>query len=169
MILVDVQTVSIVIAAVSVVIAVINSILTNRRAESRRQMELKTRQVKFFFDLWNRFCRKDILTMYLEVFQLWKWEDFNDFYEKYGPEKNLDEFMKWVIVTTHIETMGLIAYEKMVDIRFVANLLGSTIQDFWEKAEPILIEWRKRYNTPKIMPMTEHLYEQIKTMRPRES
>ena len=48
-VLVDVQTISIVIAAVSVVIAVVNSILTNRRAESRRQMELKTRQVKFFF------------------------------------------------------------------------------------------------------------------------
>jgi hypothetical protein len=33
--------------------------------------------------------------------------------------------MKWVIVTTHFETMGLIAYEKMVDIHFVANLLGA--------------------------------------------
>ncbi len=75
--------------------------------------------------------------------------------------------MKWVIVTTHLENMGLISYEKMVDIHFVANLIGSTIQDFWEKYEPILIEWRQRYNTPKIMPMTEYLYEQIKRIRPR--
>ena len=107
--------------------------------------------------------------MYVEVLLLWKWEDFDDFLEKYGPEKNLDEFMKWVVVTTHLENMGLIAYEKMVDIRFVSNLIGSGIQDLWEKYEPILIEWRKRSSLPKIMPMTEYLYEQIKTIRPRES
>jgi len=165
--LVDVQTVSVVIAATSVVIVAVDLILTNRRAEDRRQLDLKTRQVKFFFDLDNRFCEKDILTMYVEVFQLWKWEDFDDFYAKYGPEKNLDEFVKWVIVTTHLENMGLISYEKMVDIRFVANLIGSTIQGFWEKYEPILIEFRKRWNTPKVMPMTEYLYEQVKTIRPR--
>ena len=165
--MVDVQTASIVIAAVSVVIAAVNSIVTNRRAESRRQMEQKTSQVQFFLDLYNKFCEKDILTMYIEVLLLWRWEDFNDFNEKYGPEKNLDEFMKWVIVTTHIETMGLIAYENMVDIQFVANLLGSAIEGFWEKAEPILIEYSKQWNTPKIMPMTEYLYEQIKTIRPR--
>jgi len=166
-VLVDVQTVSVVIAAISVVIVAVNLILANRRAESRRQTYLKTRQVKFFLNLYNRFCEKDILTMYVEVLQLWKWEDFDDFYEKYGPEKNLDEFMKWVIVTTHLENMGLIAYEKMVDISFVANLIGSGIQDFWEKYEPILIEFRRRWNTPKIMPMTEYLYEQVKTIRPR--
>ena len=165
--MVDIQTVSVVIAAISVVIVAVNLILTNRRTESRRQMDLKTRQVRFFLDLYSRFCEKDILTMYLEILQLWKWEDFDDFYEKYGPEKNLDEFMKWVIVTTHLENMGLIAYEKMVDISFVANLLGSGIQDFWEKYEPILIEFRKRWNTPKVMPMTEYLYEQIKRIRPR--
>ena len=165
--MVDVQTVSVVIAATSVVIVAVNLILTNRRAEDRRQLDLKTIQVKFILDLYNRFCEKDILTMYVEVFQLWKWEDFDDFYAKYGPEKNLDEFVKWVIVTTHLENMGLISYEKMVDIRFVANLIGSTIQGFWEKYEPILIEFRKRWNTPKVMPMTEYLYEQVKTLRPR--
>ena len=47
-VLIDVQTVSIVIAAVSVVIGVANSILTNRRAESRRQIELETRQAEFY-------------------------------------------------------------------------------------------------------------------------
>ena len=46
--LVDVQIVSIVIAAVSVVIGVANSILTNRREESRRQIELETRQAEFY-------------------------------------------------------------------------------------------------------------------------
>ena len=158
--MVDVTTVSIVITAISVSVGVVISVIQFRNL-------VKTRRVQFFLDLYNRFCEKDVLTMGVEVLLLWKWKDFDDFFEKYGPEKNLDEFMKWVIVTTHLENMGLVSYEKMVDIHFVANLIGSIIQDFWEKYEPILIEWRKRYNTPKIMPMTEYLYEKIKRIRPR--
>ena len=160
--MVDIQTASPVVAAMSVVFGAVIGVIQFRNL-------VKTRQAQFFLDLYNRFCEKDILTMYVEVLLLWKWEDFDDFLEKYGPEKNLDEFMKWVVVTTHLENMGLIAYEKMVDIHFVSNLIGSGIQDLWEKYEPILIEWRKRSNLPKIMPMTEYLYEQIKTIRPRGS
>lgn len=160
--MVDIQTVSSVAAAMSVAIGAAIGVIQFRNL-------VKTRQVQFFLDLYSEFCEKDVLAMYVEVSLLWKWEDFDDFLEKYGPEKNLDEFMKWVVVTTHLENMGLITYEKMVDINFVANLIGSAIQDFWEKYEPILIEWRKRYNTPKAMPMTEYLYEQIKTIRPRGS
>jgi len=156
----DITTVSIVITAISVTVGVVISVMQFRNL-------VKTRRVQFFLDIYNKFCEKDVLTMGVEVLLLWKWEDFDDFFKKYCPEKNIDEFMKWVIVTTHLENMGLISYEKMVDIHFVANLIGSIIQDFWEKYEPILIEWRKRYNTPKIMPMTEYLYEKIKRIRPR--
>jgi hypothetical protein len=159
--MVDIQTVSAVAAAMSVAIGAVIGVIQFRNL-------VKTRQAQFFLNLYNKFSEKDVLTMYIEVLFLWKWEDFHDFLEKYGPEKNLDEFMKWVIVTTHLENMGLIAHEKMVDIHFVSNLIGSAIQDFWEKYEPILIEWKKKYKTPKIMPMTEYLYEQIKTIRPRE-
>ena len=160
--MIDIQTVSAIAAAMSVAISAVIGVIQFRNL-------VKTRQAQFFMELYNRFSEKDILTMYVEIVMLWKWKDFNDFLEKYGPEKDLNEFMKWVVVTTHLENMGLITYEKMVDIHFVANLIGSAIQDFWEKAEPILIEFRKKYNTPKIMPMTEYLYEQIKTIRPRES
>ena len=46
--LVDAQIVSIMIATVSVEIGVANSILTNKSAESRRQIELEMRQVEFY-------------------------------------------------------------------------------------------------------------------------
>ena len=46
----DVQTVSIVIAAVSVVIGVINSIMSNKKAEEQRQMQLFTQLYDYFVD-----------------------------------------------------------------------------------------------------------------------
>jgi len=110
---------------------------------------------------------KELLRYYIEVILLWKWEDANDFFEKYGPEKNSDEFIKFTLVTTYLENMGLVSKEKLVDIHLVANLIGSMIQSFWEKYEPIIIEFRQRYNTPRIMPMTEYLYKEIKRVRPK--
>lgn len=46
----DIPTVSIVIAAVSVVIGVINSIMSNRKAEEQRQMQLFTQLYDYFVD-----------------------------------------------------------------------------------------------------------------------
>lgn len=51
--MVDIQIVSIVIAAVLVVIGVANSILTNRRAEGRRQIELGTGQAEFYLQTYT--------------------------------------------------------------------------------------------------------------------
>ena len=110
-----------------------------------------------------------IVTLQLPVVpkDLWTWEDFDDFFEKYGPETNLDEWLKWSLVTTHLENMGLVLHAKMVDVHFVANLIGSMIQSFWEKYAPIIRALQARFNTPRIMPMTEYLYEQVKRVRPR--
>jgi hypothetical protein len=130
---------------------------------------IKTRKLQLYMDMYNRIMEKELLSDYGEVLLFWKWKDTNDFFEKYGPEKNPDEFTKFASVTTYLENMGLLSHEKLVDIHFVANLIGSMIQNFWEKYEPIISEMGNRYNTPKIMPMTEYLYEQIKSIRPRGS
>ena len=156
------QTASIVITMLSIALGIGVGIIQFRNL-------VKTRQIQLYMDLYNRITEKELHRDYIEVLLLWKWEDPNDFFEKYGPEKNLDDFMKFTLVTTYLENMGLFSKENLVDIRFVANLIGSVIQSFWEKYEPIIIEMRHRYNTPKIMPMTEYLYEQVKSVRPRGS
>jgi len=155
-----IQTASIVITMLSITVGIIMGIIQFRNL-------VKTRKIEFYMDLYNRIMEKELQRDYAEIVLLWKWEDPNDFFEKYGPEKNLDEFMKFTLVTTYLENMGLFLKEKMVDTHIVANLIGSTIQNFWEKYEPVIIEMRHRLNTPKIMPMTEYLYEQVKSVRPR--
>ena len=157
-----IQTASIVITMLSVVVGIAMGIIQFRSL-------VKTRKTEFYMSLYNKITERELLRDYVEVVLLWKWIDANDFFEKYGPEKNIHAFMQFTQVTSYLESMGLLAKEKMVDIDLVAILIGSTIQNFWEKYEPIIIEMRHRYNTPKIMPMTEYLYEQVKMVRPRES
>ena len=158
----DIQTVSVVITALSIVIGIVISVIQFRNL-------VKTRQLQLYMDMYNKIMEKDILRNYGDVLLLWQWNDPNDFFDKYGPDNNPDEFMKFAAVTTYLENMGLLSHEKLVDIHFVANLIGSMIQNFWEKFEPIISEMSVRWNTPKIMPMTKYLYEQIKMIRPREA
>jgi len=155
-----VQTVSVVIATLSVALGIGMGVVQFRNL-------VKTRQIQLYMELYNRIMEKELQRYLVEILLLWKWEDTNDFFEKYGPEKNLDEFIKFTLVTTYLENMGLALNENLVDARLVANLIGTTIQGFWEKYEPILIEMRRRWNTPKAMPMTEYLYKEVKRVRPR--
>jgi len=155
-----IQTVSVVITALSVALGIGMGVIQFRNL-------VKTRQIQLYMDLYNKIMEKDLLRYYVEVLLLWKWKDTNDFFEKYGPEKNLDEFIKFSLVTSYLENMGLVLNENLVDVRLVAILIGSTVQGFWEKYEPIIIEMRRRWNTPRVMPMTEYLYKQVKSVRPR--
>lgn len=128
---------------------------------------VKTRQIGLYLQLYNKLGEREVLKMGVEIVLLWDWKNADDFFDKCGPEKNLDQFTKFTLVTTHFENIGLVLKEKLVNVRWVAYLVGSMIQGFWEKYEPILIETRKRFNTPKIMPMTEYLYKRLKQVRPR--
>ena len=110
-----VQTASIVITMLTVALGIGMGIIEFRNL-------IKSRQLQLYMDMYNKIMEKDLLREYGEVLLLWKFKDANDFFEKYGPERNAEEFMKFGSVTTYLENMGLLSHEKLVDIQFVANL-----------------------------------------------
>lgn len=65
--MVDVQTISIVVAAVGVFIAAINSVYSSREATRQRQTEIETRQAELFMQMYRDWSapgfRKAIQTM----------------------------------------------------------------------------------------------------------
>jgi hypothetical protein len=159
-ILADIQTISIVVTMASVMVGIVVGVFQLRNL-------VKTRQIRLYLQLYNKLTEKDTPKMLIEVMGLWTWKNVDDFFDKYGPETHLDEFAKFVVVTTHLENIGLLLKEKLVNVRWVAYLIGTTIEGFWERYQPILIELQKRWNAPKVMPMTEYLYETLKQVRPR--
>jgi len=54
----DLQTATVVIAGISVIIGVINSILSSRRAEKNDQQMLETRQAELFSNIYNRWTAR---------------------------------------------------------------------------------------------------------------
>ena len=158
----SIQTVSIVITMLSVTFGVIIGIVQFRNL-------VKTRRIKLYTELFNKLTEKEMQKNFMEVLMIWKWKDIDEFFEKYGPEKNPDEFWKFTSAISHLENVGLFVKEKLVDREWVANLVDYMVIEFWEKYEPIIVKMGEPFNNPCITPMAKYLYEQIKSMRPAVS
>ena len=93
----SIETVSIVIAAISVVIGVINSIRSNQKADQQRQTEIDTRQAELYTNIYNRWNSRDIQTAYGNMRHLWKWDSYEDFLRKYSirPPGSAENFESW--------------------------------------------------------------------------
>jgi hypothetical protein len=155
------QTVSIGIASASIVIAVVYYILQIQHQRRMREIEIETRQAQLFMDVFNHFITKEMMRDENEVLFQWKWEDFKDFWEKYGPETNNEAFSKWDSVETYIKGVGVLVKRKLIDPDLVKDLMGTGIILHWEKFGSVIKEIRRRY-WPHAYEWYEDLYNEMK-------
>jgi hypothetical protein len=150
----DIQTVSIVIAAVSVVIGVINSIQSSREAKRQRQTEL-------FMQVYDRYNQVEYRRIFQEL-RLQQWNDYDDWEHKYGPPDNIDTWSRIESIGVYIEGIGVLVEEELIDLRLVNNLLHDQIITLWEKYEPIVKERRRRYSgSRRSGDSMEYLYNRV--------
>lgn len=153
----DVQTISIGIAAASVVVA-----LTYYSLQLRNQN--RTRQAQLFMQLYDRFHDKEFMKKFVDINDLWEWRDYDDFLKKYGPETNLEAYSSWASVGNFYEGMGVLVKRKLIDVNLVDDLMSGFILRFWDKIEPIIKEFRERENWPQAYEWIEYLYNEIKVI-----
>jgi hypothetical protein len=110
--------------------------MTIRTNQRNQKMQLETRQTQLFIQYNNKF---DPLQNTLdEIIDEWTWSDNNDFMQRYGPESNPDEWMKFRLITGLYEQMGILATHGFVDVKLVYNLQGSHPISLWDKYEGII-------------------------------
>jgi hypothetical protein len=147
------QTVSIIIAATSVVIGVVNNIMSNRRAEKSKQT-----------DLFNRFymirSNEEWWRNLMEFMSLMKWDDYDDFQEKYSATNNFEALISYANLMSYFNSMGYLVKSGELDIETVADVMGSPIMPVWEKAKPIIYERRMRNANPRLYQNFEYLYNE---------
>jgi hypothetical protein len=176
----DVQTVSVVIAAISVIIGVINSIRSNQKADAQRQIELKTqelalqtqqqaletRQAELFMQIYNRYNTKDFQKTYGATRFIYKWTDEQDFTQRYhvlsSPE-NLDAFADYNAMNAFFEGVGVLVKKGLIDVDLVYDLFANRIIWYWEEGfGPLGPYWRARINDPDLYDSMEYLYHEMK-------
>jgi hypothetical protein len=160
---VDIQTISIIIAAASVIIAMINSILDSKRAANNDRITLETRQMNNFLEFAKGSQTKEFMTAYHEITLQQQWNDVNEWYEKYGPHSDPDAFVRFTQICEYFNTMGLLVKTGIVDENIPYEQGADAIIGIWKKVKPIV--YSMRTDSPGLYTTFEYFADKCKQIR----
>jgi len=149
----DVQTISVVIAAASVVIAAVTMTLQSRDAK-------RTTQVRLFMQIYGHFNDPEFFNNFTDLIT-WKWKDYDDFIKKYGWAANPKALYSLGSVAAFFEGIGVLVNRNLLDVSLVGDLMSRHVIMFWEKIESISKEMRRRLERPDIDRPIEYLYYEM--------
>ena len=143
--MVDLTSISAILAAIGVFVGVIFAILQLRDLVKTRQTDLVIRLYSTFGS--NNFQKE--MTRILN-----------------GDYKNYSDFMKKEGLLVHetglfFEGVGLLLHRKLIDISLVCDLFGVSVKMFWERSKPLIKDARKLFNAPRFGEWTENLYNEM--------
>jgi hypothetical protein len=153
MVEVNIQTVSIAIASVSVVAGVVYYAIQIRH-------QSKTRQMSLLMNLYLTWGSDDMKKALQDVLAL-EFKDFDDFMKKYGQASQA-----WVDIDKvgwFINGVGFLVHEGFVNTKLVFGLFHvQGLVSFWEKLKPIVEGIRKMFGFPESYAWFEYLYDEAK-------
>jgi len=145
--MIDIQTVSIVIASAGVLAGVVYYILEIRHQSKIRQMDLLMR-------LFSTFDSNEFQEEYIKFLDL-RIADYDEYVKTYG----LKGLFK---IFPFFEALGIMLNRKLVSVDLVGQMYSQSIQIMWEKSKPMREGLRKKYNQPKWWEWFEYLYDEMK-------
>lgn len=154
----DIQTITVVITWISVVIGVINSILSNRKADQQRQTEIETRQAELFMQIFQRINSTEWRKSFLNVVRIYEYTTVDEWNRKYRGQ--LDSRITMSQVGSYFAGVGVLLEQRLLDPKMIDDLMSESIIAYWEKIKPLMPEWRKI--NPKEGDSIEYLYNVMK-------
>jgi len=152
--MVDVQTISMVIMAVSVVLGIITWLSQNREI---REIQKNRLFMQLFQDMINKDATRDSFEL-----QNMEWEDYEDFELKYGSDNNPDAAVKRLYRWRQLDAIGYLLKKGLIDADMMFQLGTTNVIWQWVKWEPIIKEIRVRYNLPELGVLFEYLANEMK-------
>lgn len=151
--MVDVSTVSIVIASAGVLGAVIYYILDIRHESRLRQTESVIR-----LSPWFTMNAREVQEAIAQVCSL-EYENYDDYLAKYSEKP---EHVTLKVLGNYFEGIGILVHRKLVEPGIVFDFWGDIIQSLWEKIKPLIVDMRKDSGDLNMFEHWEFLYEKIK-------
>lgn len=150
--MVSLETISIVLTGIGIIIA-----LTYYGLQIRNQN--RTRQAQLFMQMYHKY--DDALMDSFGHIQRIEYEDYADFLEKYGPTSDDNMLPHFRRMAYFLEGMGVLVKEGLLSMRLVALTWAGTSRMFWDKLAPIIGEWREEINYPRLWSETEYLCKEL--------
>jgi hypothetical protein len=160
--MVDIQTVSIMLASASVIAGVLYYALQLRHQARARQDMVKARHADLLMRLYSTYGSKEFQEALWKVHNL-EFEDYNEYLKKYGSTALVTPANRAIwTVGWFFNGMGLLLHSRLVDIDQVDDLFGYAIIWMWEIVKPVIFEgYRPQPKMQKSMQWFEYLYNEI--------
>jgi hypothetical protein len=152
--MVDIQTVSIAVASVSVVVGVIYYAFQIRHQNKMRQTDLVMK-------LYSQFNSLEFQKIWEEVMNR-EAKNYDDYHKKYGNAEV-------IAVGMFFEGIGILLKRKLIGIELVDDMFTTPIKWTWEKMKDITLELREIRNRPEILEWFEYLYNEMKKREQRQA
>jgi len=149
-IVVDIQTVSIAVASVSVVVGVVYYAFQIRHQTKLRQTDLIMR-------IYATFESIEFQTAILRTTDL-KFTRNREDYEKFGP----DAKAAFNSINLFFEGLGILVKRKLINMDMVDDLASTDIIWIWERHRPTIEGAREYLRRPQIYEYFEYLYDEMK-------
>jgi hypothetical protein len=155
--MVDIQTVSIMLASASVMAGIVFYAFQIRHQTRIRKTDLIVR-----INPWFNISPKELMEYANTVLAL-EYKDYDDFVQKYGSlyggesEANaVRTLLNWA------DGLGMLLKRNLVDLDIVVDSIGGIAQVFWEKVKPLVEGYRKDTHYQHHYESLEYLYNEIK-------
>ena len=151
--MVDITTISIVIASIGVLAAVTYYIFDIRHRSRLRQTESMLR-----LSPWFNLSAKEVQEAISQVCSL-EYKNYDDYLEKYSGKP---EQMMFKILGNYFEGIGILVKKKLVDTDIVYDFWGDIIISTWEERKLLIDGMRKDSGDAKTFAFWEYLYGELK-------
>ena len=152
---------AIILTGIGLTVSILYYTITLQNANKTQKLQLETRQAQLFMNIYNQYLQRENIKANDSVFHM-EFESLEEFEEKYGRESNPEAYHDWSYHQNYWEGIGVLVREGLINIRLVALLDGGGIIYNWEKFEPIIKEYRKKYNWPRWSIEHEYHYNSVK-------
>ena len=148
----DIQTFSIVIATIGLLVGITYYIIILRNSKH-------TRQAQLYMQFLTMSMNKEWIQDAIEVYQ-WVWKDVTEYNLRYS---SLEAAAKIASVAQYFIGMGTMVKENLIKPQMVPALLAVIIRGFWKKYQPILAHLTDDVHA---FDMIEYLYHRIQIPKP---
>lgn len=160
------QTIGILLTAVTVSIAAVYYTMTLRYTRRNQEMQLETRQAQLFMQIFGRHFERETRENINFVRNI-QYENYDDFMDKYGLENNPD-YIRISSLAAYFEGIGVLVKRNLIDPTIVDDLMSGPIINYWEQMREYIEERRERTGVVEALEHVEYLYGVVKDIRDRQ-
>jgi hypothetical protein len=120
----------------------------------------RARKIEIFLEFNKVLDDKEFIKEVNEI-QAWTWEGAEEFFVKYGPEPNPDDFAKYIRVGSYFDGLSTLVQRGFIDSDFIPETTAILLISFWEKFKPTANELALVYRRPQCWDSIKHLYSKL--------